>query len=94
MMQTDVKAAALTASGSVFGGPARVKGIHYSNAGTASSFVLKDGGSGGTAKLTIYTPAAAGSCMVLLPGEGVQFTTSVYASFADANVASITVFYG
>ena len=94
MMQTDVKAKSLTASGSVFGGPARVKGIVVTCASTASSLVLKDGGSSGTTVMTITTPAAAGIQNILIPGEGVKFNTSIYASFADANVTSTTVFYG
>ena len=94
MMQTDVKAKSLTASGSVFGGPARVKGIVVTCADTASSLVLKDGGSSGTTVMTITTPAAAGIQNILIPGEGVKFNTSIYATFADANVTSTTVFYG
>lgn len=94
MMQTDVKATSLTASGSVFGGPARVKGIVVTSTDTASSLVLKDGGSSGTTIMTITTPAAAGIQNILIPGEGVKCTTSIYAALADANVAAVTVFYG
>lgn len=94
MMQTDVKAKSLTASGSVFGGPARVKGIVITCGTTASSVTLKDGGSAGTTVMTITTPDAASIQNVLIPGEGVKFDTSIYATFADANVAAVTVFYG
>lgn len=94
MMQTDVKAKSLTASGSIFGGPARVKGIVVTCGSTASSLTLKDGGSSGTTVMTITTPAAAGIQNILIPGEGVKFNTSIYATFADANVAATTVFYG
>ena len=94
MMQTDVKATSLTTSGSVFGGPARVKGIVVTCAATASSLVLKDGGSSGTTIMTITTPAAAGIQNILLPGEGIKFNTSIYATFTDANVTAATVFYG
>ena len=93
-MQTDVKAKSLTASGSIFGGPARVKGIVVTCGSTASSLTLKDGGSSGTTVMTITTPAAAGIQNILIPGEGVKFNTSIYATFADANVAATTVFYG
>ena len=93
-MQTDVKAKSLTDSGSIFGGPARVKGIVVTCGSTASSLTLKDGGSSGTTVMTITTPAAAGIQNILIPGEGVKFNTSIYATFADANVAATTVFYG
>ena len=91
MMQTDVKATSLTASGSVFGGPARVKGIVVTCGSTASSVVIKDGGASGTAKMTITTPAAAGIQNILIPGEGVKFNTDVHATLANA---TIVVFYG
>lgn len=94
MMQTDVKAKSLAASGSVFGGPARVKGIVITCGATASSVTLKDGGSTGVTVMTLTTPAAASIQNVLIPGEGVKFDTSIYATFADANVAAVTVFYG
>ena len=54
--------------------------------------VLKDGGSGGTTRMTLNTPAVAEMFNALLPAEGVRFTTDVYVDVT--NVASVTVFYG
>jgi hypothetical protein len=91
MMQTDVKAISLAASGSVFGSRTRVKGLVIEPGSTAGSVALLDGGSGGTTVMTINTPASGQVSNVLIPGEGVLFLTDVYASLSNAKV---TVFYG
>ncbi len=91
MMQTDVKAAQATGDGgSVFGGPTRVKAVtvSYAESGTV---VLKDGGAGGTTRLSFTAPAVKGSEHILFPGEGIKFNTDVYAVLSSA---TIVVFYG
>jgi len=92
MMQTDVKSATATANGTMVNQPTRVKGVLITTTGTAGSVVLRDGGSGGTALITLNTPAVAEMFNALLPAEGVRFTTDVYVTVS--NVASVTVFYG
>lgn len=91
-MQTDVKAASNTASATFYAGPTRVKGIVVTTGASAGTLVVSDGGSGGTARITINTPAAAGIQNVLIPGEGVKFDSSVYVALT--NVTAATVFYG
>jgi hypothetical protein len=89
-MQTDVKAASLDATGTVFAGRTRVKGllVSYASGGTV---VLKDGGASGTTRLSYTAPAAAGSVNVLIPGEGVLFETDAHATLTNATAV---VFYG
>lgn len=87
----DVKSATVTSSSSVFDGPARVKAIYYTANASAGSIVIKDGGSSGTAMITIATPAS-GYGTIYIPGDGVRCETSLYATLT--NVASATVFYG
>ena len=91
-MQTDVKSVAATSTGELVGSRTRVKGLVITASATAGSVVLTDGGSSGTAKLTINTPANADLHNVLIPAEGVLFESSVYATLT--NVTSITAFYG
>jgi hypothetical protein len=90
MMQTDVKGAEKTTSGTAFAGPARVKSItiSYASGGTVA---IKDGGSSGTTVWSFTAPAAAGSVHVLLPGEGVRCSTDVYVALSSATA---TVAYG
>jgi hypothetical protein len=91
-MQTDVKAASLTASGTAFAGRTRVRGIVISDTTTAGSLKLRDGGSGGTILFSLDTPNAALVSSILIPGEGVLFQTDVYVEIS--NLSSVVVFYG
>ena len=92
MMQTDVKAVSLTASGTAFSGRTRVKGIVLSDTNVAGSLVLRDGGASGTIKFSLDTPTAAFVSNILIPGEGILFKTDVYVEISD--LSSIVVFYG
>ena len=91
-MQTDVKstAAAAGATTTIFGGPARIKGltVSYSTGGTV---VLNDG-TGGTAMLSFTAPATAGSVNIIIPGEGIRCATNISAVVSATTTA--VVFYG
>ena len=99
-MQTDVLASqALTSTGqftdqaSANIGRARVKAVYMVPSGTAGSVVFKNGGSGGTAVMTLNTVASATQpTYLILPGEGVLFSTNVHGTVT--NVGSVTIFYG
>lgn len=91
-MQYDVKNVHANASGSLVGYRTRVKGmVITSTGGGAGSVLLKDGGSGGTTQLEVDVPATAAFHSVIIPGEGVLFETSVYATLTNCYVS---VFYG
>jgi hypothetical protein len=90
-MQTDVKATSLAASGDVFAGRTRVRGMVIEPGASAGSVILKDGGSSGTTIMTINTLAGGETFNVIIPADGVLFATSVYATLSNAKV---TVFYG
>jgi len=95
MMQTDVKSTHLNASGTVFDGPARIKGFSIcATASSAGTLMLKDGGSGGTTRIEIDIPSNSNpnSFYVSVPGEGVRYETNIYATLT--NISSVTVFYG
>ncbi len=91
-VQTDVSSATATQDGTLVSQPTRIKGIMITTTTSAGSVVLKDGGSSGTAKITVNTPAVAEIFNALIPAEGVRFTTDVYVDVT--NVSSVTVFYG
>ena len=91
-MQYDVLSATRTSDGTLVSFPTRIKGITLTTTSTAGSIVLKDGGSGGTTRMTFNTPAQAEIFNIFIPGEGVWFKTDVYLDVTD--VTSVTVFYG
>lgn len=90
MMQTDVKAKSLAASGAVTDARVRVRGMVVEPGSGAGSVVLKDGGSGGTTMFTINTRDGGAPFNVVIPGEGVLFLNDAYATLTNAKV---TVFY-
>jgi hypothetical protein len=91
MMQTDVKAKSLDASGSVFGDRTRVRGLIIEPGASAGSVTIKDGGASGTTMFIVNTIANGETFNVLIPAEGVLCATNAYATLSNAKV---TVFYG
>ena len=99
-MQTDVLASVpLTSTGQFTNqtptalGRTRIKAVYIVPSATAGSVVFKDGGASGTTVLTLNTVASAAQpTYLLLPGEGVLFSTNVHGTVA--NVTSTTIFYG
>ena len=90
-MASDVKATYLTASGSVFGGRARVKAIHYhTQGGSAGSVVLKNGGATGSTELTLAFHQNSDDTLYV-PDEGMLFSDGCFAVLTD--VTNVTVFY-
>ena len=86
---TDVKAATVTATGSVYGDRTRVKAISF--IGTdAGSIVLRDGGASGQVELNFATSTGQG--LFYFPGDGILFNKNVHATLT--NVSSLTVIYG
>jgi hypothetical protein len=88
---SDVKSTRLTASGAVFGGRTRVKGIYIVPGANAGSVVIRDGGASGTVVCTLDTKADGDATYVHLPEDGLLCSTSSYATLAD--IAAVTVFY-
>ena len=83
-----------TQSGAVLG-PTRIKAIYGTSAAAAGTVVLYDGTSTAGAPIcTISTPTAAngGTYYILMPGEGVRVSTSIFAVIT--NVDSAMIIYG
>ena len=91
-MLTDVQASTLTSSDTVYAARTRVRGMLVVPGTANGSVILKDGGSSGTTKLTVNTPAVVSSNDVFIPGEGILFETDVYCALTNAD--SVTIFYG
>jgi len=89
-MQTDVKSVQTTATGSVYGAPARLKGAVISF-GSGGTVVYRDGGASGATVFSFTAPAAAGAVNVLIPGEGILCRTDIHVTLSSATVVT---FYG
>ena len=89
----DISATAQTTeTGTIRSGRTRVFGV-YLDSGTASGdFHLRDGGSGGTLKFKVKTPAAVGGISINFPGPNL-FENDVYCNFTTEHVIEATVFH-
>jgi hypothetical protein len=94
MMQTDVKAGHLDASGVIFAGPTRVKGFSISPGGTAGEVQFYDNATtnSGTIRLTLNVSTNQALDSLAIPGEGIRFDTGVYVSMPAST--HLTVYYG
>ena len=90
-MQTDVKAASVAASGTAYGDRTRVRGALVEPGTGIGSVIFKDGGASGTTVMTINTIANGEPFSVVIPAEGIVFSTDLYVALTNAKV---TVFYG
>ncbi len=88
---SDVKSTRLAASGAIFGGRTRVKGVYLVPGETAGTVVIRDGGASGTVVATLDTTAGGDACYLKLPEDGLLCTESSYATLT--NTAAVTVFY-
>jgi hypothetical protein len=92
-MQYDVNSAYADAGGSIIGYPTRLKAVYIYAGASAGSLELTDG-SGGTSLFKVATPASATSnpIYLILPGEGIRFSSSIFAVFS--NIGAVTLIYG
>ena len=88
----DIKTTRLTATGTIFGGPARVLGFYYVNDQAAGSITILDN----AASLAVFdVPTGATTAVVktvIFPGTGLYCATS--AKVTLTNIDMVTFFYG
>lgn len=70
---------------------ARLKGVAIGNPVAGGQVVIKDG-NGGTTLFSFTAPAAAGGINIVIPGEGILFSTSINVTTAAGQ--PVTIFYG
>lgn len=86
-----VESTQLSASGEINGDGCKALSLWVKPGATDGSVILKDGGSSGTAKLTIEFTASDPGFHIEIPGGGMLFGTDCYATLT--NVDSTTVIY-
>lgn len=93
MSNSNIKSVQKTTSAQAVNGRSRLLGVYFTNTATASSVTLKDGGSSGVARLTLATPASAGSQDLIIPDVGILFDDGIYITFGSAEVTSVTLLF-
>ena len=92
MMQYDVKAAHIEATGTIVNQRTRLKAYHCISGGTAGDVIFRDGGSGGNLLLQFNIGTGTQPINMLIPGEGILFPTNIHVTLPAT--AKVTVFYG
>lgn len=90
-MHSDYQSTRLAATGDIYGGPARIKGVYIVASATAGSIVIRDGGASGEVLCTLDTPGAAGMAYVDLGDGGLRCRSTAHATLA--NLTAATFFY-
>lgn len=93
MMESDVRSTRRTSSGTVISGPTRLKAMSLLAGATVGSVQFRDGGASGTILCEVDTPVGTSQTVqVLLPGNGIRFTTDIYATFVGGVVAATSYY--
>jgi hypothetical protein len=96
-MQYDVKSAHRSDAGSLVGSRCRLKGFSVAPPiSAATTFEFRDGGATGAilAQLDLPSNSNPNSFYVLVPGEGILFSTTLHLTISAGSITGITVFYG
>lgn len=89
---TNVFSAQASATGAIYAGPSNLAGYHITPGGTAGNIVFRDGGASGTVLLTVAIGTNTAPVSMLVPGNGIRFTTSIYVTLPAS--AAVTIFCG
>ena len=96
-MQTDVHSTHLSAAGTIFAGPTRVRGfVCVGKASTAATFEFRNGSATGDILFQFDIPSNANmnSFSSTFPAEGIRFTDGAYLTFSVGSITGISIFYG
>jgi hypothetical protein len=92
-MQTDVRSSYVSATGIVFDGRTRWKGLLVTPGTAAGTVVVRDNGAGGLILCSTATLANGQPFSVFVPGEGVLCYQNLHVAVTGAATTAV-VFYG
>ncbi|MBM3337021.1 MAG: hypothetical protein FJY60_04955 [Betaproteobacteria bacterium] len=93
MSFSNIQAVQKTTSAQGVNGRARLLGVYFTHTATPATLLLKTGGSGGTTKLALTTPASAGSQDLVIPNIGILFDDGIYIAISSAEITSVTLLF-
>jgi hypothetical protein len=93
MSNSNIQSVQKTTTAQAVNGRTRLLGVYFTHSATPATLTLKSGGAGGTAKLTLTTPAAAGSQDLIIPDAGVLFEAGIHIGVSSAEITSVTLLF-
>lgn len=89
---TNVFSAHRDATGTIYAGAANLAGYQAISGGTAGEIVFRDGGAAGTVRLRFNISTQLQPISLLIPGNGIRFTTDIHVTLPTNAV--VTIFCG
>lgn len=93
MSNSNIQSVQKATSAQAVDGRSRLLGVYFTHSATPATLTLKSGGSGGTAKLALTSPASAGSQDLIIPDVGILFTDGIYIDVSSAEITSVTLLF-
>lgn len=93
MSNSNIQTVHKTTSAQAVNGRTRLLGVYFTCTATSATLTLKSGGSGGTAKVTLTSPAAAGSQDLIVPDSGILFEDGIHIGLSSAEITSVTLLF-
>ncbi len=93
MSNSNIQSVQKTTSAQAVNGRTRLLGVYFTGTATPATLTLKSGGASGTAKLTLTSPAAAGSQDLIIPDAGILFESGIHIGLSSAEITSVTLLF-
>lgn len=93
MSSSNIQSVQKTTSVKAVNGRTRLLGVYFSHTATPATLTLKNGSNSGTARLTMTTPASAGSQDLIIPDAGILFEDGIFISLSAADITSVTLLF-
>jgi len=84
----DIIHASVAATGSLHGGPARLRYIRWTGGSAGGDITITDGGASGTTRLVVTVVTSSQDDYIDIPGDGILFSTDIYVTI-DTNTAAV-----
>ena len=88
----EVKAPRVTATGTLYAGPCRLKGLWWSGGSADGTLILKDGGASGTTLLTVDIATSYEGSLALPDPDGIRFETDCHITIGTNVATAVTGF--
>jgi hypothetical protein len=91
---SDIQAVTVSSTAQAVQGRTRLQGLIYVSTTTSADLTFRDGGSNGTVRLKLKSPASAGSNDIIIPDDGILFRDGIHITVSNStHVPSVTLLY-
>lgn len=93
MSSSNIQSVQKTATAQAVNGRVRLLGVYFTHSATPATLTLKSGGTSGTTRLVVTSPAVAGSQDLIIPDAGILFESGVHITLSSAEITSVTLLF-